>query len=772
MKIMVVSPTPSHPQNAGNRLRIFKFLKKLQSFGHFIHFVHIDREQASAEDEREMMIEWDAYHSIPYDRALEKRTLGDVYGIDDWCNANIESYIANLLKKDSYDAVIVNYVFFSKVLELFPKDTVKIVDTHDVFADRHKRLEAMGLPRSFFYTTKNEERRGLSRADLVLAIQEDEAEYYRSYLKKPVIVVGHAIDSKTRNVAPSVGNGAPLRVGYIGSSNPINVTSIQSLLDSCAKRKDVSNLKFVVAGSAGKELKIPASLDVELMGEVDQVSDFYDNVDVVVNPSVGGTGLKIKTVEALEFGLPLLCTVSGSDGMGATSRFHLAKNTDDLAKLLAEVGSGKALADCHKESTEFCADYNARIEETLKLFSDKELLLSKKTPPSVVIVSDIRFWRRGLGKEARLFELINEISKHALVQMFFLGSLWRQEYELIEACNVNAEVFSATDFVPKDYKIIQPVGGLSPFERRRFDSKYFQAFENFIAQHPCDVMIVEYIMMSFYRAAKGAPAFKIIDTHDVMSLRVQTFNRIGIPHFLQISMKEELDILNKFNISLAIQQEEYEFLKSVFGETRAAYIPHGVSKPITEFAPDPVMERYENDPEIAKTKGRRIVFVGGDSPMNIDGIKWFLRECWPAVRLSGAHLFVVGAVCNALEEFKDDDQLHLLGRINELDRVYAFCDIGINPTYYGGGLKIKTVEYLASGLATVVTPQGARGIPDIVDKAMVVATNRAEFIAATMRMVLDKNLRQEYSDGARKLAETEYSGRQARSFSKTLGYAL
>ena len=63
-KILVVSPTPSHPQNAGNRSRIFQILKYLKLKQCEIHFLCDDREAFSNHinkkiDRTGMMNDWD-----------------------------------------------------------------------------------------------------------------------------------------------------------------------------------------------------------------------------------------------------------------------------------------------------------------------------------------------------------------------------------------------------------------------------------------------------------------------------------------------------------------------------------------------------------------------------------------------------------------------------------------------------------------------------------------------------------------------------------------
>ena len=48
-KILVISPTPSHPQSAGNRARIFSLIKNMQSMGHDVYFLFLAREHGDIE---------------------------------------------------------------------------------------------------------------------------------------------------------------------------------------------------------------------------------------------------------------------------------------------------------------------------------------------------------------------------------------------------------------------------------------------------------------------------------------------------------------------------------------------------------------------------------------------------------------------------------------------------------------------------------------------------------------------------------------------------
>ena len=54
---------------------------------------------------------------------------------------------------------------------------------------------------------------------------------------------------------------------------------------------------------------------VLLMGRVDHIDNFYREIEIAINPVVFGSGLKIKTVEALQFGKTVLTTQHGMIGL-------------------------------------------------------------------------------------------------------------------------------------------------------------------------------------------------------------------------------------------------------------------------------------------------------------------------------------------------------------------------------------------------------------------------------------------------------------------------
>ena len=232
-RILVISPTPTHPAISGSRVRIGMMISRMKAMGHCVHFLHIEREPGSRDEMKDFWGE--DYHSCAYERkkSLLQRIILKLkvlinsesryqFKIDDWWDSSANEVIESLQRKYNFDVVIVEYVFFSNALKSFPSNVLKIIDTHDIFSNRHKIYLEKGFAPRWFSTTTKEEKKALNRADLVFAIQDEEREFFVKLSHKPVITIGHFVQLKP----PQYKNNTR-KILYVASKNPINVQSIE-----------------------------------------------------------------------------------------------------------------------------------------------------------------------------------------------------------------------------------------------------------------------------------------------------------------------------------------------------------------------------------------------------------------------------------------------------------------------------------------------------------------------------------------------------------------
>ena len=333
-RLLIISPIASHPADQGNAARIQGLGAALMAAGIACEFLHFATEGETPAQARAMAGFWHAFHHLPA-AAPPIPSLPGAWGLDDWCPAALPETVARLQAARRYDAVLVHYVWLSRALEA-AGPALRILDTHDLFGGRAAAAEARGLLPSWFFTTIAEESRGLARADLILAIQPEEAATLRLRTTRPVETLSHMPPLAFLGARPGPAPRAPF--GYLGSANPWNLAAIRAL-DTALIGQD---LPWLIAGRILTRPDLPLLSAPERLGPLRDAAGFYAAVDCVLNPMAGGTGLMVKTVEALAFGNPILGTRDAFAGLPATHPGHQATDAAALVPLMREYRASAA----------------------------------------------------------------------------------------------------------------------------------------------------------------------------------------------------------------------------------------------------------------------------------------------------------------------------------------------------------------------------------------------------------------------------------------------
>lgn len=328
LKILMVSPVPTHPPTAGNRARVLSLVRALQGFGHEVHFALASVAKPDLPAMRELF--GDALHIlrcrepdrvgglVPRMQRRLFRLVGNeaayTWSLDDFYDPELTPQIAELCSRQAFDVAFVEYVFMSKAFTAMPPGVVKILDTHDRFALRHEVFLQAGLVPQWFSTSVAEETAGFRRADYLLAIQEREAEAFAKQLGEDgnrVIPVGHLLDGMER-VTPAAGPSAV----FFASGNPINIDGaryfIEHVLPLILRRQP--DFKFMLAGDVGDKFATAGDAVVRI-GRVPAIADAFKVAAIAVNPVRVGTGLNIKMLEALACGAACISSKTGSRGL-------------------------------------------------------------------------------------------------------------------------------------------------------------------------------------------------------------------------------------------------------------------------------------------------------------------------------------------------------------------------------------------------------------------------------------------------------------------------
>jgi hypothetical protein len=358
-KILLVAPVPTHPSLSGASARVRTMGASLLSMGHEVHFLHL--QQPVRLSDAAMREYWkDRLHvfrgltpagCIRRGRRKLLRVTAQTFHLnvplDSYFDVASSRYVRDLAHRYAYDVVIVTYIFYTRLFEAVPDRVLKLVDTLDVFSDRYRLYQAQGQTGEWFSTSREDEGKALDRADAVLAIQESDASHFRSLTRKPVLVVGHLAPPAAGAVRQSVEQGGH-GILFVGGPMGINVHGVTWFIEQVLPlvRRQVADAElWLVGGICDRILgEVPG---VRRLGFVDGLDDLYGRAAAVVNPQRFGTGVSIKSVDALVHGAPLVTTASGARGLeeGAGTAFLQADSAEDFAEHLVQLLRGPAGAE-------------------------------------------------------------------------------------------------------------------------------------------------------------------------------------------------------------------------------------------------------------------------------------------------------------------------------------------------------------------------------------------------------------------------------------------
>lgn len=201
--------------------------------------------------------------------------------------------------------VLADYAFQNEFAAYVPGERGLAVVMHDLFSGRAALFDAVGAEDSTTALTPEAEIALLGAADLVVAIQAEEAAKLRAGGIRADVVVApigvRAVDH------PQPGEGEKLL--FVGSKTPANLDAVEWFLreawPTVVKRRPGARLD--IAGSVAAGLG-PVPEGVNVLGLAPDLAPLYAEAAVVISPLRLGSGLKIKLVEAMAHGKAIVAT--------------------------------------------------------------------------------------------------------------------------------------------------------------------------------------------------------------------------------------------------------------------------------------------------------------------------------------------------------------------------------------------------------------------------------------------------------------------------------
>jgi glycosyltransferase involved in cell wall biosynthesis len=353
--VLLVTESAFYPPYRGDSRRLFMLITHLRRRGWRVHVVHLhDRAQPDADYEAMARLCDGLSIYRPTDADLARHDWGEM---DTYCPPGLVELTAEAARRVRPQVLVTQFVFLSRCLDIDAGGArpLRVIDADNKFAGRALLYSRRGIPYDWFSTDEAQERRGLMRADLVMAIQEREAEYFsRLAPGLDVVLVPHLEPARSH---PPPRGRTLLFVGAASHENAVGLTRfLGGAFDAVRRRHPGARMK--VAGRVCELVGGPRE-GVEFLGPVDDLGPLYAEAAVVTNPAPAGSGIKIKTVEALCHGRCLVTTRHGSEGLeNYPDTYHPADTPDEFAATINSLFDAPwRIAETSRRAHEFARQY-------------------------------------------------------------------------------------------------------------------------------------------------------------------------------------------------------------------------------------------------------------------------------------------------------------------------------------------------------------------------------------------------------------------------------
>jgi glycosyltransferase involved in cell wall biosynthesis len=233
-----------------------------------------------------------------------------------------------LVQHGRFDVIVMDGIYLGSCWPLIEAGTsLKVLNHFDLEARSMRRKAGLFSPgwerilyRLDAARMERLERRVMRTADLVWVTSEvDRDAILEDDSALPVEVAPNGVDCEAIRPIPPTGGAGVLFVGSLNQfANAEGVQFFARDVFPLLRRRLPDAVFRVVGRQPGPEIKaLAAEPGVEVLGEVDDLAPWYAGCAAVVTPIRAGGGTRLKILEAMAYGRPLVSTTLGCEGIRA-----------------------------------------------------------------------------------------------------------------------------------------------------------------------------------------------------------------------------------------------------------------------------------------------------------------------------------------------------------------------------------------------------------------------------------------------------------------------
>ncbi len=396
MKILLLTQVLPYPPDSGPKAKTWNVLKYLVQH-HEVTLVSFVRGDKSAEI-RVLENYCEAVHTLPMERSLLRdgwAMLRSLFSGQPWMmvrddRAAMRQLLARLVAETQFDIAHADQLNMAQYAERV-SGARTVLDAHNALWLLYKRFaETMGHgPKKWLLARdwrllKTYEGNVCRRFDGILAVSNEDKIALEEATGKPTDITIIPITVDIDEFKPVTHQSNPNHILHIGTMYwPPNIDAVHWFVEQvfslvCEKRPDVV---FDVVGARPPQSIVELGGDgtgINVTGYVDDPTPYHEQAGVMIVPLRAGGGMRVKILNGLAQGMPIVTTSIGCEGIAAKPGTHLlvADTPEDFAaatlRVLSEPELARTLSHNGRELIKNKYDYRAACQPIDALYKKTE----------------------------------------------------------------------------------------------------------------------------------------------------------------------------------------------------------------------------------------------------------------------------------------------------------------------------------------------------------------------------------------------------------------
>jgi glycosyltransferase involved in cell wall biosynthesis len=359
LRLLWLAPYGPWPEQGGGRIRMWEVVSGLASHGVELHVYYPSNKDARPADPPNVpKVLWS-----PYEGRLRQGVMRKVVSLFSWLPASAWEMVNRDLEHElrdrsrTFDAVVLEQALMAPYITYLAADTPVILIAHNVEHDviaqigrLSPRLKTRLMCRLEVLKFRRLERKVFNRAQLVVAMSQlDKSRILKLVDNAFVAVYPNGVDLDFHEYRPRrEGRGSRLvmtgTMGYVPNLDAA-MWIYHEILPGV--RRQIPDASISLVGSCPNELRRlhDPTLGFEVIGFVEDVRPHMQAADVFLMPLRMGGGTRLKALEAMSAGVPIVSTSLGVEGLdlGAPPAASIGETADELIELCVRLLNDSAL---------------------------------------------------------------------------------------------------------------------------------------------------------------------------------------------------------------------------------------------------------------------------------------------------------------------------------------------------------------------------------------------------------------------------------------------